>query len=92
MVPEVAKRNEALRARKEAMAQRILGMDDRKRATQPSDGGFSPAELVAHMAKAEEFNLAFLRKVGPSGLDGRRVKPGVLYGHVLKSFQARKRI
>jgi hypothetical protein len=86
------KRFRRIRAEEEAMACEILAIQEPGRSRNPSDGGFSPTELMEHMAKAEEFQLEFLRKSPPTTLGGRRVRPGFFYGFVLKSFRALKRI
>ena len=84
-------RHAALRAKKQDLANRLLQLPTDKQTTQPSDGGFSPAELMEHLAKSEEFNLKFLRKVGPTQISQRKVKPGPLYKSVLNTFQSLKR-
>jgi hypothetical protein len=92
ILPELAFRHAALRARKEAVAARVLAMDERQRTTTPPDKGFTPAELVAHLAKTEEFHLGFLRKAPPMSIKGRAVKQGFFHKKILKTFQDLKRI
>lgn len=89
---DVAQRASTIRARKEGLANRVLALSPDKQRTQPSDKGFSPAELLSHLSETEEFNLGFLRKAPPSSLVGRSAKPGIFYGYVLKTFLAFKRI
>ncbi|MBS1719055.1 MAG: DinB family protein [Armatimonadetes bacterium] len=84
-------RHRALKTAKQEFAKRLLAIPADKRHVQPSDGGFSPAELMEHLAKAEEFNLKFLRKVGPQQIASRRVKPGPFYNMILGSFTNLKR-
>ena len=84
-------RHQALKATKIELAKRLLDIPEPSRHTSPKDGGFSPAELMEHLAKAEEFNLKFLRKVGPKQIANRRVKPGPMYDMILKTFQNLKR-
>lgn len=84
-------RHQALVAKKRELASKLLAFSEPLRATHPKDGGFSPAELMEHLAKAEEFNLKFLRKVGPGQIVGRKVKPGPMYKMILGSFQNLKR-
>ena len=84
-------RHAELRAKKLEFADRLMKIDPSKRNNKPADNGFTPAELMEHMAKAEEFNLVFLRKVSPKQIEGRKVKPGPFYNFVLKSFQTLKR-
>lgn len=84
-------RHAALRAKKEALGNRLMELPEGSRMTQPANRGFAPAELIEHLAKAEEFNLAFLRKASPNQIAGRKVRPGPAYGMILKSFQTLKR-
>lgn len=85
-------RHAALRAKKQDIANRLLQISTDKRGATPSDGGFGPAELMEHLAIAEEFNLKFLRKVGPKQIAARRVKPGPMYKMILGSFLNLKRV
>lgn len=85
-------RHSALRVKKEALGMRLMELPEKDRITAPSDGGFSPTELMEHLAKAEEFNLVFLRKVSPKQIANRMVKPGPIYRMILKSFQDLKRV
>jgi len=77
-------RLDALKRRKIAFGEKLLAMDQSLWHTKPKDGGFTPAELMAHLMKAEEFNLNFLRKTSPKQLTGRSPKLGFMYKSVLK--------
>lgn len=84
-------RHQALIASKHEFAERLLSIPESQWHTHSSDGGFSPAELMEHLAKAEEFNLKFLRKTPPRDIATRKVKPGFMYNMILKSFKSLKR-
>lgn len=84
-------RHQALMASKHDFVERLLSIPESHWHTQPSDGGFSPAELMEHLAKAEEFNLKFLRKTPPRDIATRKVRPGFMYNMILKSFKSLKR-
>lgn len=85
-------RNRVLKATKQELASKLLAIPEAKRLEEPKDGGFSPAELMEHLAKAEELNLKFLRKAGPLQISHRQVKPGPMYRMILGSFQKLKRV
>lgn len=84
-------RHKTLVATKKELAAKLLAIDPSKHHLPSQDGGFSPAELMEHLAKAEEFNLVFLRKAAPPQISGRKVKPGPFYRMILNSFQNLKR-
>lgn len=84
-------RNRNLRETKQELAEKLLAIPESKHQEKPKDGGFTPAELMEHLAKAEEFNLKFLRKLGPKQIENRKVKPGPMYKSILDSFQNLKR-
>lgn len=65
MHPEIAKRFESLEARRKALVERVRALPAENQSAHPDSKSFSPAEMIMHMAMAEQGNVAFLRKTAP---------------------------
>ncbi len=78
MIQEIERRHVALRTRKGATT------------TRPA----SRRRLLTGrvLTKAEEFNLVYLRKVGPNPIKERTVEPGFFFKCILKSFRELNRV
>lgn len=71
------------------MVARVLALSEKERQAKPTNGGaFSPAELIEHMALAEEGNVKFMRKFPPKTLAERRPKVTFVFRHTVQSMHA----
>lgn len=79
MHPEIAKRFQAIEARRTAFVERVRTLSPEQQVTRPSGKGFSPIEVVMHFALAERSNVALMRKNLPPALEGRKPKTTFLF-------------
>ncbi len=71
MHPQIESRFEGIEARRKALTDRVWALPKELQNKKPTNGSFSPAEVIMHMALAEEGNVKFLRKNPPSSLKGK---------------------
>jgi len=77
MHQELARRFAALEDRRHKLVARVRALPADKQTQKPDANHFSPAEVIMHMALAEEFDVDFMRKTSPANLKGR--KPHVTF-------------
>lgn len=74
MHPEIDRRFKAIEDRRHAMVARVRALPKDKQSLKPDENHFSPVEVIMHMALAEQFDMAFVRKAPPETLKGKKPK------------------
>src|SRR5579862_4759937 len=92
MHPDIAARFEKLEDRRKALVERVRALPEDKQKLQPARGEFSPVEVLAHMALAENFDLEQMKKMPPSELKGKRPKPSFIFRNAIKKMSAAQKL
>ena len=87
MHPDLQKRFDGIEERRRALVTRVRALPDDKQGTKPGPNQFSPIEVIAHFALAEDSNNNFMRKTPPSSLRGKKPKVTFIFRHVVRSMQ-----
>src|SRR5687768_7476245 len=87
MHPDLERRFNAIEERRKAMVERVRALSKEKQNTRPSPKAFSPAEVIMHMALAEEGNVKFMRKIPPSELKGRKPKVTFIFRKTVQAMR-----
>jgi len=87
MHPEITKRFIALEARRKAFVERVKALPQDKQTAKPNAKSFSPAEVVMHLAIAEQGNLGFLQKAPPPTLKGKKTHMTFIFKKTVASMQ-----
>lgn len=87
MHPDLAKRFEALEIRRKALVKRVRDLPPDKQTAKPDPKSFSPADVIMHMALAEQGNVGFMRKTPPSVLQGKKPKTTFIFRKTVQMMQ-----
>jgi hypothetical protein len=87
MHPELEQRFSVLEDRRRAMVERVRALPKEKQNARPSSKDFSPAEVIMHMALAEEGNVKFMRKTPPRELKDRKPKVTFIFRKTVQAMR-----
>jgi uncharacterized damage-inducible protein DinB len=86
MHPELEQRFDALQDRRKALIARVRALPPEQQKAKPGKG-FSPAEVIMHMALAEEGNINFMRKTPPTALKGKKPKVTFIFRKTVQAME-----
>jgi hypothetical protein len=84
----IQRRFEALEARRAAMVAKVDAMPLEQQTKRPDGKGFSPVQVIQHMAITEEFDLTFLRNNPPPTIKDRKVRVTFIFNRTLKQMES----
>ncbi len=87
MHPALEKRFRDLEERRRKLVGRVRELPQDKQNLKPDANHFSPAEMIMHMAMAEQFDVAFMRKNPPSTLTGKKPKVTFIFRKTVADMQ-----
>ena len=87
MHPDLAKRFAALEERRHKLVARVRALPHDKQTLKPDANHFSPAEVIMHMALAEQFDVGFMRKNPPSMLKGKKAHVTFIFRKTVSMMQ-----
>ena len=76
-----------MEVRRSVLIDRVRTMDDAKQHMKPANGGFSPVEVIEHLALMESFNADFLDRIPPENLSNEKIAIRMMGKMVLKGLK-----
>ncbi|HWD38420.1 MAG TPA: hypothetical protein VG944_06200 [Fimbriimonas sp.] len=87
MHPDIETRFENLEIRRQSIVGRVRDLPPDRRTAKANNKGFSPVEVIMHLALAEQGNVEMMRKAPPSSLKGKKPHVTSFFNKIVNAMQ-----